>query len=326
MNPKEELKDQNRSRLKVAAIQMSAIPYEVEKNLRKAEGLIEKAVLQGAQVVVLPELFSTGYCYDERNFHVAEDLSGPTARWFRTISKRMNVYVAGGMIERSGKDYYDTLVLASAQGRVVSYRKRWLALQEKCYFTKGDAPLLVDTPIGRIGIGICADMFDQKIWECFRNKANLLIISSAWPDLTEGGFLFSKSRVNAQISRMPQVLPKRLAESLGVPVAYSNLCGSFYSPLPMLYPYHVFSRFVGHSALYDKGGVEVGRLEYEEGMVIGEVDAQPAPAKERYAVERGVRFMARLDQLLLTVPCLIYKRFKRPRPQGKVWKKLQQSP
>jgi N-carbamoylputrescine amidase len=326
MNATQETTKQGPMRLKMAAIQMNALPYEVEKNLRKAESLIEQAVAQGAQVVVLPELFNTGYCYDDRNFQAAEDLSGPTARWFRAIGKRLNIYVAGGMIERSGKEFYDTLILASPQGRLVSYRKRWLALQEKCYFTKGDAPLLVDTPLGRIGIGICADMFDQNVWERFRNKANLLIISSAWPDFTRGGFLFARSAMNAEISRMPRVLPKRLAEALGVPVAYSNLCGSFHSPLPMLYPYHVFSRFVGHSAVYEGGGREIGILAEEEGMVIGEVDARPAPAPGRYAVERGVRFMARLDRLLLTVPCRIYKRLKRTRPQEKVWKKLPQSP
>lgn len=326
MHPTQETTRRGPTRLKVAAIQMNALPYEVEKNLKKAEALIEQAVAQGAQVAVLPELFNTGYCYDDRNFQAAEDLSGRTARWFRAIGKRLNIYVAGGMIERSGKECYDTLILASSQGRLVSYRKRWLALQEKCYFTKGDAPLLVDTPLGRIGIGICADMFDQNVWERFRNKANLLIISSAWPDFTKGGFLFSRSAINAEISRMPRVLPKRLAEALGVPVAYSNLCGPFHSPLPMLYPYQVFSRFVGHSAVYEKGGREIGCLAEQEGVVIGEVDVRPAPAPGRYAVELGVRFMARLDRMLLAIPCRIYKWLRRSRPQGKVWKKLHQSP
>lgn len=326
MTEREETRGPGPERLKVAAVQMNALPYEVEKNLRKAEELVEQAVLRGAQVVVLPELFNTGYCYDDRNFEAAEDLSGRTARWFRNTAKRLNLYLAGGMIERAGKEYYDTLILACPQGRMVSYRKRWLALQEKCYFTRGDAPLLVDTPLGRIGIGICADMFDQKVWERFRNKANLLIISSAWPDLTKGGFLFSRSAMNAEISRMPQVLPKRLAEALGIPVAYSNLCGSFHSRLPMFYPYRVFSRFVGNSAIYEGGGAEIGKLQDEEGMVVGEVDVRRVPAQGRYAVEWGVKCMARLDRMLLTIPCQIYKRLKRPRSQDKIWKRLQQSP
>lgn len=314
------------ARLRVAAVQMNAAPYEVEKNLRRAEGLIEQAVAQSARVIVLPELFSTGYCYDQKNFDVAEDLSGPTAQWFRRSGKKWGIYLAGGMIERDGNCYYDTLVLASPQGRMVSYRKRWLALQEKCYFTRGDAPLLLDTPLGRIGIGICADMFDQKVWERFREKADLLIISSAWPDLTKGGFLLSRSELNAAISRMPQVLPKRLAESLGVPVAYANLCGPFHSPLPMLYPYRVDSRFVGQSAVYERGGKEVSRLSDEEGVALGEVTARPLAGHGKYVVERGVRWMAKLDRAVLTLPCALYRRWNRPPQRDKIWKKLQQSP
>lgn len=317
-------------KIKVAAVQMQAAPYRVSENIQKAEGLVEQAASEGAQVVVLPELFNTGYCYELKNFEVGETLSGRTVCWMRNLTKKLNVYMAGAIIERDGGALYDTLVFASPQGRVVSYRKRWLALQEKCFFSKGDDPLLIDTPLGRIGIGICADMFDQKVWERFRNKVHLIIISSAWPDLTTGGFLFSKSGVNSQISRMPEVLPKRLASVLGVPVVYANLAGPFHSPLPLLYPYRVTSRFVGHSAVYDGGGIEAWKIKDEEGIAVGEVSIQPSPAAGngnagRYKVEWGVKFMARLDRVLLTFPCWLYKRLKRPRQGGKIWKKLQQS-
>jgi N-carbamoylputrescine amidase len=277
------LMEQGSRGLKVAAIQMKAAPYQVEENLRKAERLIDEAVAVGAEMVVLPELFNTGYCYDGKNFKVAEDLSGRTARWLRGMGKKRNIYLAGAMIERNGRNYYDTLVLASPQGRLASYRKRWLALQEKCYFNRGDTPVLVDTPIGRIGIGICADMLDQKVWDLFRNRADLLIISSAWPDFTTGGFPFSTTSIPLQISRMPKVLPKRLAASLGVSVVYANLCGPFHSPLPLLYPYSVSSRFIGYSAVYGRGGVEVAGLKEEEGVAVGKISTQPLPLHERYA-------------------------------------------
>ncbi|HLG22198.1 MAG TPA: carbon-nitrogen hydrolase family protein, partial [Candidatus Manganitrophaceae bacterium] len=286
----------NVNRLTVAAIQMKAAPYQVQENLQKGEWLIEQAAQKGARIVALPELFNTGYCYDERNFKVGEDLSGPTARWLRNTAKRWRLYLAGGMIERDRKHFYNTLVLASPQGRLVSYRKRWLPLQEKCYFTKGNYPVLVDTPVGRIGIGICADMLDQKTWERFRNRASLLIISSAWPDFTTGGFLFSNTPVNFQISRMPHLLPKRLSASLGAPVIYANLCGPFDSPLPLLYPYHVNSRFVGGSAVYERGGIEAASLKDEEGVAAADVTVQPLQTREKYRVERGVRAMARLDR------------------------------
>lgn len=297
--------------VKVAAVQMRSIPYDVEENIRKAESLARQAAAQGARVVVLPELFNTGYCYDDRNFEAGEYLSGPTARWLRRTAKTLNIYIAGTIIERDRTNCYDTLIFVSPQGRLISYRKRWLALQEKCYFKKGDHPLLLETPLGRIGIGVCADMFDQKVWKRFKGKADLLIISSAWPDLTTGGFLFGKTGVNAKISAMPRLLPQRLAESLGAPVVYANLCGPFDSPLPLLYPFQVSSRFVGSSAIYERCGSVVSRLKEEEGIAIGDVTPAPIPARGRYKVELGVRAMVKLDQTLFAPPFRFYQILKR---------------
>lgn len=312
-------------RLTIAAVQMTSMPYRVEENLEKADRMVREAASRGARMIVLPELFNTGYCYDWRNLTVAEDLSGRTARWFRSLAKRLGIYLIGGMIERDGGNHYNTLLFTSPQGRLAFYRKRCLPLQEKCYFTRGDDPLLVETPLGRIGFGICADLLDQKIWERFRNKVNLLVVSSAWPDFTAGGFLFAKTAVNRSLSRMPGLLPKRLAESFGVPVAYAGLCGPFDSPLPLLYPYSVRSRFVGHSAVYDRGGIPVAVLKDEEGVAIGTVVTEPLPAEKRYAVDAGVRMMVRLDRMLLTIPCRVYRMLKHHRKNEERWSKMQPS-
>ncbi len=322
---KEPSMENGPERLTIAAIQMASIPYHVEENLNKADRMVREAASRGARIIVLPELFNTGYCYDWKNLKVGEDLSGRTARWFRNLAKGLGIYLIGGMIERDGGNHYNTLLLTSPQGRLASYRKRCLPLQEKCYFTKGDEPLLVETPLGRIGFGICADLLDQKIWERFRNKVNLLIVSSAWPDFTAGGFLFAKTAVNRSISRMPELLPKRLAESFGVPVAYAGLCGPFDSPLPFLYPYAVRSRFVGYSAVYDRGGIPVSVLKGAEGVAIGGVVTEPLPAEKRYAVDTAVRMMARLDRVLLTIPCRVYRRLNRSKGE-EAWRGMQPSP
>lgn len=124
---------------------------------------------------------------------------------------------------------------------------------------------------------------------------------------------------------MPELLPKRLAESFGVPVAYAGLCGPFDSPLPLLYPYAVRSRFVGHSAVYDRGGIPVSILKEEEGVAIGSVVTEPLPAEKRYAVDGAVRMMARLDRMLLTIPCRVYRMWNHSKNEG-TWKRMQPSP
>ncbi|HEY4485145.1 MAG TPA: carbon-nitrogen hydrolase family protein, partial [Nitrospiria bacterium] len=254
--------------LTVAAVQMQSQPYRVDENLEKAEGYLRQASAKGAQVVVLPELFNTGYCYSARNFEAAEAISGRTARWFRSMGKRFELFVAGAMIEKDRGRYYDTMVLGTPEGRIVSYRKRRLAMQEKCYFTPGDYPLIIYTELGRIGTGICADMLDRGVWERYRDKVDLLIVSSAWADFTTGRIPFARTPLNRRITEMTRELPRRLAASLGAPVVYANLCGPFNSTLPLLYPYDVGAEFAGNSSIHDAEGRRVMGLEKQEGLVI----------------------------------------------------------
>ena len=306
--------------LTLAAIQMRADPYKVEENLERAERYIQQAAQQGAQVVVLPELFNTGYFYHSKNFEVAEGLSGRSARWLRAMGKRFGIHVVGAIIEKDWGRYYDTLVLATPEGCLASYRKLHLALQEKCYFSRGDYPLILDTDLGRIGTGICADLLARGVWERYRDKVDLLIVSSAWPDFTSGRFLFAKSRVNQQLSAMTKELPKRLAASLGVPVVYANLCGPFESTLPFLYPFNLKAQFAGNSSIHDGEGRRVAGLGQEEGVLVARVrPSSPDPSGRsrvrapEYRVEILVRIAAWLDRTLLGLPCAVYQWLRRPR-------------
>ncbi|HEY5649324.1 MAG TPA: carbon-nitrogen hydrolase family protein [Nitrospiria bacterium] len=305
--------------VKVAAVQMEARPYELEGNLLKAERFVEEAARGGAQVVVLPELFNSGYCYDPRNFDVAEFISGRTGRWFRETAKRFGIFLAGAIIEKDFGRYYDTLVLSTPQGRLGSYRKLHLALQEKCFFSSGDYPLILDTDLGRIGTGICADLLYRDVWERYRERVDLLIISSAWPDFTSGRFPLRKTALSRQISAMPRTLPRRLAASLGVPVVYSNLCGGFDSPLPFLLSGSVNGDFTGNSVIVDESGDMIGEMDREEGVILGEVavrapDSPPRPGiwPREYRVEPSVRASAFLDRFFLGPLCWTYRRFRTP--------------
>ncbi|HET6370648.1 MAG TPA: carbon-nitrogen hydrolase family protein [Nitrospiria bacterium] len=300
--------------LTLAAVQMESVPYEVDENLLKAEKSIQKAAEQGARVAVLPELFNTGYCYDVRNFRVGESLWERTGRWFREMGKRFGLYVAGTMIEKDRGRFYDTMVLATPEGRLARYRKLNLYLLEKCYFSRGDHPLILDTPIGRIGTGICVDLLFRKIWDRYRNRVDLLLVSSAWPDLTRGGGIGKGNRINRRLSMLPRELPGRLAEALGVPVVYANLCGRLVSPLPFLPPFRMESRFVGASAIYAGGGERIGDAGVEEGIVVRTVRlGEGGEGTGRYRVEPLARAMTRLDRMVMTVPCSFYRLRHRPR-------------
>lgn len=77
---------------KVAAIQMDCALGQKEENLRTAKGLIEQAVSQQATLIVLPELFNTGYRVEEKDLELAETIPGYTTNWMKELSQANNIY------------------------------------------------------------------------------------------------------------------------------------------------------------------------------------------------------------------------------------------
>ncbi len=71
-------------KIKVAAVQMDAIPGPTAERLARAAVLVAQASQAGARLVVLPELFNTGYAYTDANFQLAEPIGGMTVAWMKT--------------------------------------------------------------------------------------------------------------------------------------------------------------------------------------------------------------------------------------------------
>ena len=89
--------------IKVATVQMDAMPAPVSERLKRAEKIVGQAAQAGAQLVILPELFHTGYTYSEDNFTLAEPLDGTTSAWMKATSVRLNIHLAGTLLLIDGK-------------------------------------------------------------------------------------------------------------------------------------------------------------------------------------------------------------------------------
>ncbi len=116
-----------------------------------------------ADLVVLPELFNTGYQFvskDEAAGLSEEVPSGFTTRSLIELSKAKSFYIVAGIAERAGDSLYNSAVLTGPGGFIGVYRKTHLFYEEKLWFSPGDTGFRVwDTPLGRIGVMICFDWF-----------------------------------------------------------------------------------------------------------------------------------------------------------------------
>ncbi len=138
-----------------------------DANLRQTLDLAREAALGGANLIVLPELSSCGYFFKTRQdaFDHAEGVpDGPSVRAWMNFAREHQVYLVAGLTERDGMQLFNTGVLLGPDGFIGKYRKAHLWNLEKLWFTPGDLGFPVfDTPIGRIGLLICWDIWFPEV-------------------------------------------------------------------------------------------------------------------------------------------------------------------
>ncbi|MCR4536825.1 nitrilase family protein [Pseudomonas sp. 18.1.10] len=138
-----------------------------QSNLDTSLSLALQAVNNGANLIVLPELANTGYLFSNRQdaFEHAEPIpDGPSTRAWIDFAQHHQVYLVAGLAEREGMQLFDTAVLLGPDGLIGKYRKAHLWNKEKLWFTPGNLGFPVfETPIGRIGLLICWDIWFPEV-------------------------------------------------------------------------------------------------------------------------------------------------------------------
>ncbi len=247
----------------VAAIQMASGP-NVKANLEEAEKLINTAVQQDADLVVLPENFAIMGMSEVDKVAIAEKYGeGPIQQFLAQQARKHGIWIVGGTIpidsSITGK-VYSTCLLYNDSGEVVArYDKIHLfdvvlqdnneAYNESETIESGDDEVVADTPFGKIGLAVC---YDLRFPELFRAMADvgmeICVLPSAFTNLT--GRAHWEALIRAR--------------------AIENLC---YIIAPDQGGYHMNGREThGDSMIVDPWGVVLNRLPQGTGVVVSEID------------------------------------------------------
>jgi nitrilase len=249
----------------IAAIQMTSGP-DVAANLEQARPLLEDAARRGAQLAVLPENCAFLGLRDADKREIAEsEGSGPIQDFFASTASRLQMWIVAGTIAlRAGDDgrvAAASLVYDATGNRVARYDKIHLfdvdipgraeRYRESAHVAPGSETVVVDTPVGRLGLSVC---YDVRFPELFRRL----------------------SAAGAQILTVPSAFtaPTGRAhwETLMCARAIENLC---YVVAPAQSGFHPNGRETyGDSMIVDYWGRVVQRLPRGRGCIVAQVDSQ----------------------------------------------------
>jgi N-carbamoylputrescine amidase len=261
--------------LQVAAVQIDCLSGQVERNLRHAAELVEAAVKQKAQLILLPELMPSGYFLTEEIWECAEPANGPTCAWLTKLARQMGVYLGTSFLEAEGEDFYNTFALATPAGEIAGrVRKTPPASLEAYFYRSGNTPHVIETGLGRIGVGICYEnLLFERLNHLVQSSVDLLLQPAA------AGRLKPMRPGDLELfDRMVDRWAPRYARALGVPVVMANRSGRIQTPLPGGYG-DFSSSFPGLSQIVDSDASVKAKLGEEEGVIVTEVCLDPGRKK-----------------------------------------------
>ena len=170
-------------KLKVGILQIRVVFSDEAGNLSRAAAAVKEAAGAGAEICVLPEAMDLGWA-NPAAAELATPIPGPVSVMLSAIAVRNHVWLVSGMTEKDGDDIYNTALLISPQGVLMAkHRKINILTGVEDVYTPGDRLQAVKTPLGRIGIDICADNFMSSLplgHALARMGAEIILSPCAW--------------------------------------------------------------------------------------------------------------------------------------------------
>jgi predicted amidohydrolase len=169
-------------KITAAALQFNLSIGNINSNLAKGFAALQRAGERGAQLAVMPEMWSSGYAY--RQLRELADQTPQVLATLSEITRRLKMVVVGSLPEMDAGKIYNTAYVVDRGELVGRYRKLHLfsTMQEDRFLAAGDQALTVDTSAGRLGVAICYDLrFPELFRKLALEGAEMICVPAEWP-------------------------------------------------------------------------------------------------------------------------------------------------
>ena len=246
-------------KVKLALCQMNVIDIK-EKNLKKANSMINNAVGENVDFIVLPEMFICPYSNEKFIEYAEEEKESSTLLKISQLACKNNVYILAGSIpEKDGSKLFNTSYLFDKNGEIIAKHRKMhlfdidvkgkITFMESDVLTAGDDFTVTDTEFGKVGIGICYDIRFPELARIMAQQGALILFYPGAFNMTTGPahweLLFKSRALDNQVY------------CVGVAPALNKDSS-----------YHSF----GHSIITNPWGDVITEASEKESLIISEID------------------------------------------------------
>lgn len=175
--------------MRVACVQSNVVYNNPVANAESAVARIKWLAHEGADLIVFPECFLTGYCVEtaEEAHRIAIPINHKAIRSVVEACKNSGAHCVIGYAGIDGEEVYNGACLIEPTGKVSEYRKSHLPeLGFDKFVSAGNSLPVFDTALGRIGIAVCFDLRPPEVIRCLALKgAELIVLPTNWPEGAE---------------------------------------------------------------------------------------------------------------------------------------------
>jgi predicted amidohydrolase len=251
--------------MKVAAIQMRAKMGNIKVNLKSAEELARSAFRDGAELVILPEFFTSAVCFHPKMLDVVRPINGKPTQLLIKLAKEFKGIIGGSFIALRGDESYNTFVLAFPDESLYFHDKDQPTMWENCYYIGGTDDGILETEIGNIGAVLCWEFVRSRTAKRLLNKIDFVVGGSCWWSLPEQPLIGTPSELRNQTLEMMIKTPIKFARMLGVHIIHAAHAGDFIGEMPLMPDFQYKSYYVGETQIVNGAGKILERMKREEG-------------------------------------------------------------
>lgn len=261
--------------MRAAAIQMKAILGAVDENCAAAERLALEAIGQGAELVILPEFFTSSVAFHPSLLDAVRPLDGAPSQLLCRLATENKVIVGGSFIAARAEGVFNTFVLAFPDGSTFFHDKDLPTMWENCYYEPGDDDGICETLAGPIGVAMCWELIRTQTVKRLKGRVGLAVGGSCWWDVPYGSASAELEAARDMNVALYEKTPPTFARMLRVPFVHAAHTGDFEGQTPGVDDMAYKSRWLGRAQIVDGHGEVLASAAQDAGEAVVVADVTP---------------------------------------------------